>query len=76
MSVASVVDGGWGTNGVKSVIISASFRRRSRSRVSDGQCTILAALVDDVLWGRWTIFGLPEAGEVIWERFILFFEEA
>jgi len=46
MSFASVVDGGCGTNGVKSVIISASFRRLNRSRVWFGHRTILAVPED------------------------------
>ena len=70
MSFASVVDGGWGTNGVKSVIISASFRRRNRSRVCVGHRTILAVPED----GFCVAVDLLDA-EVILGRCVLLFED-
>ena len=54
---------------MKSVMISASFRCRSRSIVSVGQRTILAALVGEVC----VVFDLQEVDEAIWKRYVLVF---
>ena len=54
---------------MKSVMISASFRCRSRSIVSVGQRTILAALVDEIC----VVFDAQEMDKAIWERCVLVF---
>jgi hypothetical protein len=50
MSFANVVDGGCGTNGVKSVITSASLSLRSRLRMLSGHRRSFALPVEDVAW--------------------------
>lgn len=68
MSLANVVEGEWGINGVNNVIISASWRFRNRWRVSVGQRKSLALPADETVASCAVKADLLGACDAIWKQ--------